>query len=115
MDGKSLYDFYEKLLLPQFGIKDMQVEWNSSEDVGPDEVVHYFSANSEDYALVFEDYDGLGRTEAFVKENVKLKSDTFEYVNPSSHTDVPPSYQIKFPTPYQYCVNVTGTFTLVKL
>ena len=115
MNGKSLYNFYENVLLPQFGIRDTQIEWNSSEDVGPDEVVHYFSANSEDYALIFEDYDGLGRTETFVIENVKLKSDDFEYVSPTSHSDVPPSYPVKFPPPYQYCVNVTGTFTLVKL
>jgi hypothetical protein len=115
MDGKSLYDFYEKFLLPQFGIKDVRVEWADSEDVGPDEVVHYFSINSDEYALIFEDYSGLGSTEAFVKENVKLKNDSFEYINPTSHTDFAPSYPVKFPTPYQYCVNVTGTFTLVKL
>ncbi len=51
MDGKSLHDFYERFLLPQFGIKDVQIEWAGSEEVGPDEVVHYFSQNSEDYAL----------------------------------------------------------------
>ena len=115
MEGNSLYDFYEKFLLPQFGIKDTKIEWSNSEEVGPDENVHYFSADSEDYALIFEDYGGLGRTEAFVKENVKLKNDNFVYIAPTSDTDVSPSYTVKFPTPYQYCVNVTGTFTLVKL
>lgn len=115
MDGKSLHEFYDKVLLPQFGIKDKETKWGGSEDVGPDEVVHYFSIDSDDYALIFEDFGGLGSSEAFVKENVKLKNDSFEYVAPTSHTDYSPSYPIKFPTPYQYCVNVTGTFTLVKL
>ncbi len=115
MEGKSLYDFYEKFLLPQFGFKDTKIEWSGSDDVGPDESVHYFSASSNVYALIFEDYAGLGSSKNWVKENVKLKNENFEYINPTSHSDQTPSYPIKFPTPYQYCVNVTGTFTLVKL
>lgn len=101
--------------MPQFGIKDKEINWDESEDVGPDEVVHYFSIGVDDYALIFEDFGGLGSSEAFVKEHVKLKNGSFEYVAPTSHTDNSPSYPVKFPTPYQYCVNVTGTFTLVKL
>ena len=115
MEGKSLYDFYESFLLPQFGIKDVKVEWSDSEDVGPDESIHYFSANANDYALIFEDCGGFGCADYWVKENVKLKDGNFEYVNPTSNSNHAPSYRVKFPTPYQYCVNVTGSFTLVKL
>ena len=115
MQGKSLYEFYEKVLLPQFGIENVSIEWSNSDDVGPDETVHYFSTNTADYALIFEDYGGFGRDEKFVKENVKLKTDSFEYVHPTSHTDYAPSYPVKFPVPSKYCVNVTGMFTLVNL
>lgn len=115
MNGKSLYDFYEKVLLPQFGIRDVQFEWSASEKVGPDENVHYFTTDSVDYALIFEDAGGLGSTEAFVKEKVKLKNNSFKYVNPTSNSEYAPSYPIKFSTPYQYCTNVTGMFTLIKL
>jgi len=115
MNGKSLYDFYENVLLPQFGIKNVDIEWVSSEDIGPDETVHYFSTESEEYALIFEDFGGLGSSEEFVKENVKLKRGGFEYVIPTSYSDFSPSYPNKFATPYQYCANVTGMFTLVKL
>lgn len=122
MHGKSLYDFYEKFLLPQFGIGDNPIEWASSEDIGSDETVHYFSTYSsnltiypEDYALIFEDYVGLGSTESFVREHVKLKNNSFEYVNPTSYSDSAPSYNVTFPTPSKYCVNVTGAFTLVLL
>lgn len=115
MQGKPLHKFYEKFLLPQFGIKDKEIKWGDSVDIGPDETVHYFSIDSEDYALIFEDYGGLGSTEDFVKENVILKNNDFEYVNPTSHTNSAPSYPVIFPTPYQYCENVTGTFTLIKL
>jgi hypothetical protein len=115
MEGKSLYDFYEKFLLPQFGIKKVQVEWARSKDIGPDETVHYFSVDNADYALIFEDAGGLGNTETFVKESLELNNSSFEYVNPISHSDIMPSYPVSFPTPYQYCANVTGVFTLVKL
>ena len=114
MHGTSLYDFYEKALLPQFDIRVVDV-WHGSEDVGPGETVHYFSANGTDYALIFEDAGGLGIKEDFVKKVVRLKNDTFEYVLPTSHSDFAPSYPITFPTPYVYCVNVTGIFTLIKL
>ena len=115
MHGEPLYSFYENVLLPQFGILNAPINWKRSEDVGPDETVHYFSIDADDYALIFEDYDGLGRMAAFVKENVDLKADSFEYVVPTSHSNVSPSYSIKFPTPYRYCVNVTGTFTLIRM
>lgn len=115
MNGKAVYKFYERVLLPQFGIKDVLIEWKGSDDVGPDEMVHYFSTSASAYALVFEDYDGLGRMESFIRENVKLRGDNFEYVLPVSYSDFSPSYPIKFPTPYQYCDNVTGMFTLVRL
>jgi hypothetical protein len=115
MNGKHLYEFYEKVLLPQFGIKGVGVEWASSKEVGPDEVIHYFSVRPDNFALIFEDYGGVGSTKQWVLENVNVKNGKFEYVSPTSYTEHSPSYPIKFPTPFQYCVNVTGMFTLVKL
>lgn len=115
MNGKLLYEFYEKVLLPQFGLKGIELKWSSSDDVGPDESVHYFSTNTDKYALIFEDFGGLASSEQWIKEKVKIVNNKFEYINPTSHTDHRPSYPIKFPTPYEYCKNITGTFTLVKL
>lgn len=115
MDGKSLYDFYEKALLPQFGIKDQQIVWKGSSVAGPDEEVHYFAVASDEYALIFEDAGGLGSNEAFVKEVVDLPNGKFEYIKPISHSDYSLSYPITFPVPYDYCYNITGMFTLVKI
>jgi hypothetical protein len=116
MQDKPLYVFYEKAVLPQFGIKDTAITWDGSQDVGPDETVHYFQIGKQQYALVFEDYDGKGRDSAFIKEHVAIRSPKFTFVEPEAETNSSPSYDgFRLPTPYQYCHNVTGTFTLLKL
>ena len=115
MYGSALYELYEKLLLPQFGIKNLNVTWLESENVGPDETVHYFSIESVKYALIFEDHGGLGATKEFIMENVRLEGRTYEFIIPTSQSSFTPSYPIKFPVPYMYCVNVTGMFTLILI
>ena len=115
VNGKSLYEFYEKFLLLQFDIKDKQISWGHSDRLGPDENAHYFQFEGESYVLIFEDYGGLALKKAFIEETINLQGKRFEYVPPISETDQSISYMVKFPTPYQYCENVTGAFTLIKL
>ncbi|HSH18516.1 MAG TPA: hypothetical protein VK978_03960 [Candidatus Saccharimonadales bacterium] len=114
MEGTSLYEFYAKVILPQFGMKGVDIQWLNSQDVGPDETVHYFYVEGVKYALIFEDFDGLGRDEDFVREHVDLQDLDFSYVKPTSASANTPSYSIRFPVPYKHCHNVTGTFTLIK-
>ncbi len=115
MNSKSLYEFYSKVLLPQFGFEGEDIHWRTSADVGPNESVHYFSIGETEYALLFEDAGGLWNDIKFVKDHVKLKRENFEYIQPVSFSDISPSYPIMFPAPFQYCENITGKFTLIKI
>lgn len=116
MHGKPLYTFYEKAVLTQFGIKNMQITWEGSQDIGPDETVHYFSIGKQTYALMFEDYGRKGQDTAFIKEHVAIRNPNFKFVEPKAGTSNPPSYDgFHLPVPYHYCHNVTGTFTLIEL
>jgi len=67
------------------------------------------------YLLIFEDYCGLAVLAAYLFETLGLAEDSFQYISPISATEHAPSYIVKFPTSYQYCENITGAFTLIKL
>lgn len=115
MQGSALYEFYEKAVLPQFGITEAAVGWKGSQDI-VDESVHYFQIGEQSYALIFEDYDGVGRDPVFIREHVAVRSPKFSFVDPVAEATNPPSYDgFSLPAPFQYCFNVTGTFTLLKL
>jgi hypothetical protein len=115
MDGIALYELYEKFVLPQFGIKNTEITWDGSDTLGPDEEAHYFNSNGKRHSLIFEDYGGLAVVEDYIRENIDLKGKTFTYIKPESATEHSPSWIVKFDTPYQYCHNVTGAFTLIEL
>lgn len=116
MTDKTLCEFYANAVLPQFGMKDFYVTWTGSQQAGPDEFIHYFKINNIDYALIFEDYDGIGRNDDFIRENVLERHTKYEYVEPISATSQSPTYSgFRLPPPSQYCENVTGSFTLLKL
>lgn len=116
MHEDSLHDFYKYAVLPQFGIKNVPIIWQGSHDTGPDETAHYFKLKEQDYVLIFEDYDGNGRNDAYIKDNVLEYSSLYEFIKPTSQTSNSPSYNgFKLPAPSMYCSGVTGTFTLIKL
>jgi hypothetical protein len=116
MNGKSLYNFYEYAVLPQFGVKNTIITWNGSQQTGPDESVHYFSVNNTSYALIFEDAGGLGQNDDYIHENVLEQHSSYSFVQPIAATSSAPSYDgFHLPAPYQYCENVTGSFTLLLL
>jgi hypothetical protein len=116
MEKNSLYNYYQHAVLPQFGIKDTEVNWTNSRRVEADEFVHYFFASSDAFALIFEDYDGLGRNDSFIREHILDDYKGYEFVEPHSATDSAPTYDgFRLPAPSQYCENVTGNFTLLKL
>lgn len=116
MDNEALYAFYSYVVLPQFGVGDNEVQWQGSSVLGPDEWAHYFSLDGTAYVLIFEDAGGLGATESYIRQEVLVSERPFEYVKPISEAPHSPSYDgFHLPTPYQYCPNVTGTFTLIRL
>ena len=116
MHDKSLYDFYECTVLPQFGLKNVAITWSGSQQTGPDEFAHYFKLNKIDYALIFEDYDGSGRDDDYIRENVLERHTDYEFVEPTSDTGSSPTYDgFHLPAPSMYCENVTGSFTLIKM
>lgn len=113
---EALYAFYTHAVLPQFGIQGVTITWNGSQATGPDESAHYFTVDCVDYALIFEDFDGLGRNDAYIRENVIGHHSSYSFVQPIASSATPPSYDgFNLPTPYQYCENITGTFTLIQL
>lgn len=115
MESPSLYQFYEKVVLPQFGIKNAAIDWKDSQNI-VNESVHYFQIDKQSYALIFEDFDGKGRDPAFIREYVAIRSPKYSFVNPTAQATNPPSYDgFQLPTPFEYCFNVTGTFTLLEL
>ena len=116
MRNESLYDFYRHAVLPQFGLKDVNAAWSGSQQTGPDEFAHYFKLDGTEYALIFEDYDGCGRSDEYIREQVLEHHANYEFVQPTSQTDRAPTYDgFRLPAPCMYCVNITGSFTLIKL
>lgn len=115
-DIAFLHAFYERVILLQFGLQKLPVIWEQSQDIGPDESVHYFSIGKRSFALIFEDYDGKGRDPGFIQEHIVVGNRAYKFIAPTSATGSPPSYDgMHLPAPYQYCPNVTGTFTLIEL
>lgn len=116
MREESLYDFYEHVVLPQFGFKDLALNWDGSQRTGPDEMAHYFAVDGTDYALIFEDAGGLGQNDAYIRQYVLEHHSSYSFVKPIAASGSSPSYDgLQLPAPCQYCENITGIFTLLKL
>lgn len=116
MEQDSLYNFYEHAVLPQFGINDPSIVWRGSRRVEGDEFAHSFQSQGQDYILFFEDYADGPLSEAYIEKNLLPSGATFNFIEPTSHSNIPPSYDgFRLAAPSQYCENVTGVFTLLKL
>lgn len=89
MEGTPLYEFYSKALMPQFGFINADITWIGSVTLRPDEVAHYFTIGIIEYVLIFEDYDGLGRNEQFIKDAVIKPGQKHEFIVPVSHQQFP--------------------------
>ncbi len=113
MSEEALQEFYKYVLLPQFGLEKVQIEWKKHQEIGPDDDAHYFDINNQQYMLIFKDYGAYSEEE--LKELIKLPRGTFEYVSPTSHSDIAPIYRVGFDAPSKYAHNVTGYFTLLKI
>jgi hypothetical protein len=115
MDDKFYQILYNKVVLPQFGMRGTEVVWGRRKALGPDESAWPFRIWDSHYVLVYEDYQGLGSNEQYVKDHV-TSARPFEFVLPTSKTTISPSYDgLHFPVPYQYVKDITGTFTLIRL
>lgn len=111
----SLHAFYAYAVLPQFGIDQTQIKWESAEALGGDESLHRFEVDRQTYALIFEDYDGLGRNDAFIQDKVLQDGKSYEFVEPVSSSGSAQTYDgFRLPSPSRYCPNITGSFTLIR-
>lgn len=114
MSEEALQEFYKYVLLPQFGLENVNIVWQQHEAIEPaDDHAHYFAIGEEQYVLLFKDYGEFSDGE--IKEVVKLPNGTFNYINPTSQTDHPPAYSFSLPAPYKYASNITGSFTLLSI
>jgi hypothetical protein len=113
MKEEALHEFYKYVLLPQFGLENVDIVWKNHDEIGPDDDAHYFTIGDKQYVLIFRDYGAY--SQAKIKELIALPKDTFKYINPTSATDSPPVYHFSLPTPFKYARNVTGYFTLLKV
>jgi hypothetical protein len=116
MKDTSLHDFYQHAVLPQFGIRDTAISWTITRRTEGDDGIYYFISDGISHALIFEDYDGLGRTDGFIRDEVLNDYADYEFIKPTSQSYHSPSYDgFRLEAPSRYCPDVTGTFTLVKL
>lgn len=114
---RELYAFYAYAVLPQFGIEEIEIHWETTEALDDDDVsIHRFNTDQGSYALIFEDYDGFGRNESCIKDYILSDDQRFEFILPLSATESSPSYDgFHLPPPSKYCADITGTYTLIKL
>lgn len=116
LNEQTLHKIYTYLILPQFGINNCDITWQPAEILGPDESLHHFYTLNRSFALIFEDYQGLGSNERFIADKVLKSDQPCKLVVPISTTTISPFYDgLRLPAPSQYCKNVTGSFTLIKL
>lgn len=114
MQGEHLYNYYEQAVLPQFGLNTPPYEWLESRRIAGDEIVHIFRVGEQKYTLLFEDYAGSALSGDYVREHIIDSSGSFDFVEPTSQSSMPPSYDgFKLAAPSRYCENVTGIFTLI--
>lgn len=109
--------FYQDAVLPQFGVDMGQIAWGHIETTGPDEFYYRFWIEECEYILMFEDYEGWGRSASYIESELGLRVGEYEFVPPVSATGVAPSYDgfRRMPAPYQYIEGITGTFTLLRV
>jgi hypothetical protein len=115
LDTEVLHSFYTHAVLPQFGFRDQTISWSESRRLEADEFAHFLAIDGIAHVLVWEDYEGAGSNADFIKQHITNGAD-FEFIQPTSHTSIAPSYDgFRLPTPSQYCENIIGSFTLIKL
>jgi hypothetical protein len=123
IDIRSLCDFYTHAILPQFGIKDVEVTWYCSELLTPgDEAIFKFETSGKRYALIFLDnHSGREATDAydaFIQNNVLTKGQAHSFIPPKSRssTDRSPAYDGFDLAGFAfYCPYITGTYILVQI
>ena len=103
MDIKFLEQFYEKVILPQYGSTVFNnVTWIDHGAIELDSFAHYFKAdNSREYVLVFEDFPGNVAFDDGLSHDIVLVNN---------------EKTIRFGSdpPFKYVENITGYFTLYK-
>jgi hypothetical protein len=113
---EALHAFYAHAVLPQFGLHRHDIAWQPAQELDGDESLHRFSTDERSFALIFEDHQGLGNNEAFIKNTALDDGASFRFIAPISETSISPSYDgFRLPAPSQHCHNATGTFTLIEV
>ena len=113
---QTLEELYEKVIVPQFAIEDdlAGIVWRGHSTIGPDADAHHFFIGKKEYALVFEDYPGLGVVG--IHDEVAAPWQQVMCVGLTGHEDE--AEELWFgpkELPAKYVHNVTGYFTLVRI
>ncbi len=96
--------FYEKVILTQYVIELGSITWDDHARIGADTFAHYFTANSKQYVLVFEDFPSQSH---FIAE-------ASEFIPAHNNQNGVVKYPEDDETTHQYLENVTGYFSLYK-
>lgn len=120
---QTLYEFYEKVILPQFGCAD-DVTWDEHLNLGPDSDAYIFMHDGSRMALVFDDYpttDAAQMGQEFPLSTItqvkRLSSGGVTEVDENKSTDGDP-YVLNFgpsSVPYVYVHGITGYFQLFRI
>jgi hypothetical protein len=94
--------FYEQHILPSYSIEFSIITWNDHAKIGNDTFAHYFTANTKNYALVFEDFPSESH---FIAEDNKF------IPAPDGEKGLV-QYPENDSSPYEYVENMTGYFSL---
>ena len=98
MDVAKLEAYYERDILPHYGIHAPGIVWVNHASIATDVVAHYFTYNSETYVLIFEDFPS---TSHYVAEDNEL------IVTKDGERSIDTRSE-------DYVENMTGFFTLYK-
>lgn len=113
----ALEEFYQKVILPQFDVEKKMdnVVWVGHSTIGPDADAHHFRIGQKEYALIFEDYPGLG--DEGIQEEVAASWQRIVRIGLTGHDDASTKVLSFGPAelPSKYVHNVTGYFSLVEI
>jgi len=119
----TLEEFYEKVILPQFGIVGV-ISWEDHFSIGPDNHAHVLVYGQTRLVLVYDDYpttDARSLIEDFPGKGIKripLDDAGSDVTVDETMTLGPDGYVLRFgpgSLPFKWVYNVTGYFQLFSI
>lgn len=107
----NIETFLEAHILPNFLRKSNELHWQGHGDLDSDSEVHYFSADNQEYILIFEDTPRLSKS--WVEENTVPTYQSLKQITPLRSSENP-RYVFFYmdSNPGKYISGQTGCFSL---